>query len=173
MKPNEKTQKIVLTALLTAFTTVATMLIRIPTPTKGYLNLGDTFVNISAWLLGAGWGTAAAGIGSALADLFAGYTIYVPITLIVKSLMALASYFVYTSLSEKINTFPARITAAVVAEIIMVVGYAVFEGFMYQSVVTALSGVPSNLVQGIFGVAASVTVYELILKRIPQLHVKK
>ncbi len=173
MKQHKKTQILVLTALLTAFTTVATMLIRIPTPTKGYLNLGDTFVNISAWLLGAGWGTAAAGIGSALADILSGYMVYAPITLIVKSLMALASYSIYKALSEKINTFPARITAAVVAEIIMVAGYAVFEGFMYQSVVTALSGVPSNLVQGIFGVAASVTVYELILKRIPQLHVKK
>ncbi|HAJ97804.1 MAG TPA: ECF transporter S component, partial [Ruminococcus sp.] len=109
----------------------------------------------------------------ALADILSGYMVYAPITLIVKSLMALASYSIYKALSEKINTFPARITAAVVAEIIMVAGYAVFEGFMYQSVVTALSGVPSNLVQGIFGVAASVTVYELILKRIPQLHVKK
>ncbi|HAJ97009.1 MAG TPA: ECF transporter S component, partial [Ruminococcus sp.] len=42
MKQHKKTQILVLTALLTAFTTVATMLIRIPTPTKGYLNLGDT-----------------------------------------------------------------------------------------------------------------------------------
>ena len=173
MKQNqhENLQKLSFAALLAAFTTVATLVIQIPTPTKGYLNLGDCFVNISAWLLGPVWGTAAAGIGSAMADAIGGYWIYVPITLLIKSLMALASYQIYQKLSEN-NSFRARITAACVAEIIMILGYAGFEAALYGSLTTALLGMPSNLVQGIMGAASSVTIYELIMKRIPNLHIK-
>ena len=88
---SKKTKLITLTALLTAFTTVSTMIIRIPTPTKGYVNLGDCLVNISAWLLGPVYGAAAAGIGSALADVFSGYIVYALATLIIKGAMAVAS----------------------------------------------------------------------------------
>ena len=41
-----KTRTIILTALLAALTTVATMVIRIPTPTLGYIHLGDGMVLI-------------------------------------------------------------------------------------------------------------------------------
>ena len=171
MKQKQNLQKLTAAALLAAFTTVATLVIQIPTPTKGYLNLGDCFVNISAWILGPAWGTAAAGIGSAMADAIGGYWIYVPVTLIIKSLMAFVSYQIYQKLSEK-NSFQARITAACTAEIIMILGYAGFEAVLYGSFATALLGMPSNLVQGIMGAASSVTVYELIIRRIPHLHVK-
>jgi len=171
MKQKQNLQKLTVAALLAAFTTVATLVIQIPTPTKGYLNLGDCFVNISAWMLGPVWGTAAAGIGSAMADAIGGYWIYVPVTLIIKSLMAFVSYQIYQKLSEK-NSFQARITAACTAEIIMILGYAGFEAVLYGSFATALLGISSNLVQGIMGAASSVTVYELIIRRIPHLHVK-
>ena len=41
MKEKNATQKIVIAALLAALTCVATMIIKIPSPLKGYLNLGD------------------------------------------------------------------------------------------------------------------------------------
>ena len=169
---NQNLQKLTLAALLTAFTTVATLVIQIPSPTKGYLNLGDCLVNISAWILGPAYGAAAAGIGSALADLISGYMVFAPATLIIKALMALASYHIYHRLCEKSGSFWARITAACVAEIIMTAGYVGFEAVMYGSFAAAVIGVPTDLVQGIMGVASSVTLYELVLKRIPTLHFK-
>ena len=81
----------VMTALLAALACVATLVIRIPSPTGGYMNLGDTVVLLSAYLLGPAWGAVAAGLGSALADLFSGYTAYVPATLLIKALMAAAA----------------------------------------------------------------------------------
>ena len=68
-----KTKTIITAALLAALTTVATMVIRIPTPTLGYIHLGDGMVLICGILLGPGLGAVAAGIGSMLADLFGGY----------------------------------------------------------------------------------------------------
>ena len=51
----------------------------------------------------------------------------------------------------------------------MIAGYAVFEGLLYGSFASAVASLSGNLVQGIFGAAASVTLYEAVLKRIPHL----
>ena len=83
-----KLRKLVVTALLMALTCVATMVIQVPSPMNGYVNLGDCIVLLSGWLLGPVWGFAAGGIGSALADLLSGYAHYIPGTLIIKGLMA-------------------------------------------------------------------------------------
>ena len=166
---HEKLRQLTYTGVLMALTTVATMLIRIPTPTKGYINLGDTVVNLSAWLLGPGYGAAAGGIGSALADLIAGYTVYCPATLVIKALMGVAAWTVWQQLSAK-GSLAARITAAIVSELIMISGYAVFEGFLYGSAATAAASVAGNLVQGIFGASCSVLLYELIARHLPSLN---
>lgn len=165
---SKKIKTMTLAALLAAFACVATMLIQVPTPTKGYVNLGDCIVNISAWLLGPVYGAAAAGIGSAMADVISGYIVYAPATLIIKGLMAAASFFVYRAVSKKINSVFSRVVAAVTAELIMVVGYGIFEAIMYGSVATALLGVSGNLIQGLMGIVSSVVIYEAVIKRIPK-----
>ena len=51
----------------------------------------------------------------------------------------------------------------------MIAGYALFEGVLYGSAAAALTSAAGNAVQGIFGAAASVLLYELVLRRIPRL----
>ena len=88
MKSNLK--KVVMTALFAALTCAATMSIRIPTPgTGGYIHPGGALVILSGVILGPAYGFLAGGIGSALSDLLGGYFLYVPITLIIKGLVAL------------------------------------------------------------------------------------
>ena len=82
-------RKIVLAALLAALTAVATMIIRIPTPTQGYIHLGDGMVLICGILLGPGLGALAAGIGSMMADLIGGYMAWVPGTFAIKAQMCI------------------------------------------------------------------------------------
>ena len=67
---DKKIRKLVLAALLAALVCVATMVVQIPSPMQGYVNLGDCFVLLSGWLLGPWYGFAAGGIGSMLADIF-------------------------------------------------------------------------------------------------------
>ena len=62
-----KLRTLILAAMFAALTCVATMIIHIPSPIGGYFNLGDCMVLLSAFVLGPVWGTAAGGIGSALA----------------------------------------------------------------------------------------------------------
>ena len=153
MITNQKntTRNIVVSALLAALVCVATMLIKVPSPLKGYLNLGDGIVLLCGWLLSPVYGFLAAGIGSALADLFAGYVIYVPATFVIKGLMAIVAYYGFRLLGKRIGNIPAMVLAGVLAEIIMVLGYYVFEGFLY-GFVESLVNIPANAVQGVAGI---------------------
>ena len=145
-----KTQKIVISAMLAALTCIATMIIKIPSPLKGYLNLGDCVVLLSGWLLSPLYGFLAAGLGSGLTDLISGYGVYVPATFIIKGVMAIAAYFGFRFLQNKVTNISARIVSGIVAELIMVFGYYVFEGFLY-GFGASLVNIPANAVQGVAG----------------------
>lgn len=147
------TKTVVLSALFAALICIATMIIKIPTPLKGYLNLGDGAVLLSAWILPPGFAFLAAGVGSALADIFSGYIVYAPITFLVKGAMTIAAYLIFKCF-KKGNLF-ARIVSATAAEVIMVLGYFVFEGFMY-GFIPSLANIPANAIQGAAGIILSV-----------------
>lgn len=159
--PHLNTKTLVMASLLAALCCVATMVIRIPSPTGGYMNLGDTVVILSAYLLGPAWGSAASGLGSALADLFSGYTAYVPGTLVIKALMAACAAWIYLLMKKRAASLPV---AAVAAEAIMVAGYWLYDALLAGSLIGAAAGIPSNLVQSALGIAAS-TVLTLALRR--------
>ncbi|WP_051188553.1 ECF transporter S component [Proteocatella sphenisci] len=87
---NNKTSLLVLTGLMTALVTIATMFLMVPVPfTGGYIHLGDSMIFISVLLLGWKRGGFAAGVGSMMADLFAGYANWAPWTLVIKLVMAI------------------------------------------------------------------------------------
>lgn len=160
---NTKTKKIVMAALMAALACVATMIIKIPSPLKGYLNLGDCIVLTAGWLLSPTYGFLAAGIGSALADVFSGYVTYAPATFIIKGLMALIAFYGFKLLNKKIGNLPSRIISGIVAEIVMILGYFVFEGFLYGFIPSAVN-IPANGVQGIAGLIIGVILIKVFEK---------
>ena len=163
MKNKNATQKLVLAALLAALTCVATMIIKIPSPLKGYMNLGDCVVLTAGWLLSPLYGFLAAGLGSALADIFSGYFVYAPATFLIKGLMALAAWYIYKALHKKINSPASRIISCFIAEIIMILGYYIFEGFMY-GFEASLVNMPANAVQGIAGLVLGFVLIKIFEK---------
>ena len=150
MKEKNLTKKLVMAAMLAALTCVATMIVKVPSPMKGYLNLGDCVVLLAGWMLSPIYGFAAAGIGSAFADLFSGYVIYAPATFLIKGLMALIACYGFRFLYKAVGNLPARIVSGLVAEAMMVLGYLVFEGCLY-GFGPSLVNVPANAVQGAAG----------------------
>lgn len=147
---NNTTQRIVMAALLAALTCVATMIIKIPSPLKGYLNLGDCVVLLAGWMLSPTYGFLAAGLGSALADTFSGYVTYVPATFVIKGLMALIAFYGFKLLHSKLGNISSRIVSGIVAEVVMVAGYFIFEGFLY-GFGPSLVNIPANVIQGVAG----------------------
>ena len=164
---DKKLKKIVLSALFAALTCVATMVIQVPSPANGYVNLGDGVVLLSAWLLGPAYGSLAAGIGSMFADIFSGYAHYAPGTFIIKALTALTAYCLRRTLT-KINakSAVAEIVAGVAGEAVMVIGYFFYAMLFLQRGLAAAASIPGNVVQGVFGIAIAVLVYEILKKSI-------
>lgn len=174
-------QRLILSALFIAFTCVATMLIKFPTPTFGYIHVGDCMVLLCGVILGPGVGALAAGIGSALADLFSGYLIYVPATFVIKALTALLAGLLYQRAAQKYLGNGKRtlslILGGILGESVMVGGYFVFEtllaafgngGFSAQALsaglVSSAASIPFNLVQGVTGIVLSVLLLPILMK---------
>lgn len=158
-----RTKKIVMAALMAALICVTTMIIVIPSPLKGYLNLGDCVVLVTGWMLPPAYGLLAAGLGSALADLFSGYVLYAPATFVIKGIMALVAFYGFKLFHKKIGNLPSRIISGVMAEVVMVLGYFVFEGFIYGFIPAAVN-IPANSIQGIAGLLIGVVLMEIFEK---------
>ncbi len=152
---NSKTKKIVMAAMFAALCCVATMIIKIPSPLKGYLNLGDCIVLLAGFMLSPLYGFLAAAVGSALADVFSGYALYAPATFVIKGVMALIACYGFKLLCKKTDSVSSRIISGIVAETVMVLGYFVFEGFLYGFVPSAVN-IPANAIQGVAGIVLGV-----------------
>ncbi len=139
------------TAVFAALVCAATMVITIPVPvTGGYIHPGDGIALLAGWMLGPFWGFAAAGIGSAMADLLLGYVVYVPGTLIIKGLIGLLAGLIRRAIKKRRIS---AVIAAVVAEAVMVLGYFLYESLLLGYGMAAAAAVPGNLVQAAGGIA--------------------
>ena len=157
---DSKIRKLVLAALMAALCTIMTMVIQVPSPMQGYVNLGDCAVLMSAWVLGPLYGGAAAGIGSALADLLSGYAHYVPGTFAIKLVMAVAAALIFRAATKKglsaSSVLLGQIAGGVAAEVIMVLGYFAYASLWLGKGLAAAASIPGNIAQGVAGVALGI-----------------
>lgn len=152
-------KKMVLTSLFTALTCLATSLIKIETPiTNGYINIGDGFVLLGAWVLGPVYGAFAGGVGSALSDALGGYVHYIPGTLIVKALIAVIAALLYHALRKR-NAYLGQLVGGVAAELWMVLGYFVYASLILGKGLAAAMSIPGNLLQGTVGIFIAMALY--------------
>lgn len=157
------TQKIIFSSMLAALTCVATMVIKIPSPLNGYINFGDCIVLLSGWLLSPVYGFFAAGLGSALADLFSGYAAYAPATFLIKGLMALIACGGVKLFQKRVDKQFSRIISGVTAELFMIAGYWLFEGFLYGFISSAVN-IPANGLQGLAGLILGILLIHIFEK---------
>lgn len=183
---DQNIKKLVTAALLAALTCIATMIIKVPTPTFGYIHLGDGFVLLCGVVLGPLPGALAAGIGSMFADIFSGYVSWAPATFIIKALTAGIAGLLFRKLSQlfKKNAsattkirFAAIIIGGIIGEAIMVIGYFLYEAglaafgsgsfssaALAAGIASSATGIPFNVVQGIAGIIISVLLLPILLK---------
>ncbi|MEE0944970.1 MAG: ECF transporter S component [Clostridia bacterium] len=151
-----KIRRIVMSAMLAALVCVATMIIKIQLTPNGYINLGDGVIILSGWMLGPFYGFLSAGIGSMLADLFSGFVLYAPATFVIKGLMAVVAFYV-------IRKLKSVVIATIIAEMVMISGYYIFEGFIY-GFATALTSMPGNAVQSVAGIVVGILLIRVFKK---------
>lgn len=158
-----KTKKLVMAALFAALTYVATSIIKIPTPgTGGYIHPGDAIVILSGIFLGPVYGGLSAAIGSMLSDLLGGYMNYVPITFVIKGLVAICAYYTFHFLMKTSNKMILSIIACgIVSTLLVAGGYFICEIPMY-GLGGAMASVPANLIQGCGGLLISTALMSLL-----------
>ncbi|MDR0964608.1 MAG: ECF transporter S component [Clostridium sp.] len=155
MKTIQRTKKGVLAAAVAALIFVMTFLIRFPLPMPGggYIHMGDAILFLSAIFLGPGYCAAAAAIGSALADLAAGATLYILPTVLIKGLMGLLMSW---NLTKKSPIHRCRYAlACVLGVVLMIGGYFVFE-FAVMGLSYAIMALPFNAIQGAANFVAAI-----------------
>ncbi len=153
-------RRLALGGVLAALVMLLTFLIKVPVPaTGGYVHLGDGVIFLAAALLGP-YAALIGGVGSALSDLLGGYMVYILPTFLIKAAMgAVAGVLVRRGA-------PVRNAAVfVLAEMIMVLGYLLFEGFVFGWA-AALAAVGPNALQGLAGVVLGSVLAALPLDRV-------
>lgn len=140
-----KTRIITVSALMAAVVYVATY-IGTALPFSGYIHLGDAAVFLSGLILGPYYGMLAVSLGSAMADGLKGYIIYIPATIVLKGSMA---YIAGLARNKKKNTVAG---AMIIGGMIMVVGYYIYEAFIYSNLAAPLVNVPWNILQFVVGI---------------------
>lgn len=151
MTTAEKTNKLVMTALMMCMIIVLTMFAKVPIPlTQGYVHLGDAMIFISVMLLGRKYGAAATGVGSAMADIFCGAAMWAPWTLVIKFIMAMIMGLIIEH-GKDVVSVPRQLAAMIAGGLFMVAGYYAAEGIMYGNWVAAALGIPWNIGQFVVG----------------------
>lgn len=151
------TKKLVTYAMGISLTTLLTIAFPIPAiVNNGYINLGDVIVLLMGIIFGPVAGFLAGGIGSALADVILGYTMYAPFTLVVKGFEGLI-----IGLLAKNNS--NILIKSIIATAVMVFGYFVSESFMYGAH-GALANIPGNVIQAIIGAILATIIFEFFKK---------
>lgn len=137
---------IALCGMMAAVIFVATWLFKVPMPIAGYIHLGDGFILISAVLLG--WpAVLSAAIGSMMADLLAGYSIYMLPTFLIKGAVAAIAVFASQRKSQ-----PMQMLYMLAAEVVMVLGYFVTDLVIYDLTI-ATADILGNVLQGLSAIA--------------------
>ncbi|MDR2707468.1 MAG: ECF transporter S component [Nitrososphaerota archaeon] len=161
------TFQIAAAAIFAALVAVATIIFVLPIgATGGYFNLGEIFIYVAALLFGPFVGLFA-GTGASIADVVISPG-YAPVTFIVKAVEGFLVGFLVKKFSSKIRNFTlCAVFAILIGGFEMVMGYFVFESYMYGYAV-ALVALPVNVVQMLLGLVIAVSIVHVVLRVFPQ-----
>lgn len=168
MEKSNTLKWMVLTAMMTALITVVTMMIKIPSATGGYLNLGDFVIMISLAVVPFPYALFAAGVGSAFADIFAGYALYAPFTLVIKAGEVVILYGLRHHLESSRRWIPFCL-----AGLWMMVMYGFVAVWIAQSWGAMLIAFKGDVFQGLLAAVLATLYYPRMVKLVSTLNPKK
>jgi hypothetical protein len=164
---SDNTLIFVTTAMMTAMVMIATTFFKVPNA-MGYIHLGDGFVLLAAIILPKKYACFAGGVGAGLADIYGGYAVWAPWTLVIKIVMVLIVQLFFDFLMKrasngkhiaKIAGIPfAELFAYVLAVLWTVSGYYVAQGFISGNWIAPVADVPGNVLQASVGAVIAILV---------------
>ena len=166
---HNRVYKLVLASIFTALVFVVTYVVKIPLPIVGYVNIGDAVVALAAFVGGPIVGMLSGAIGSALADLAAGYVVYVPFTFVIKGIEGLLIGLLFLKVSDlRIKD----LCMMAVAMFVMPVGYFAAESLLLPYIdktfgmVAAVASLPFNIIQYVVCVIVAAILLTVMKKQL-------
>jgi uncharacterized membrane protein len=149
-------------AVFAAAVAVGTIAISIPVGI-GFLNFGEVLIYTAAFLFGPVVGALAGGVGAAAADLSLGYTMFAPITFVLKGTEgAIVGYVSGQSTRSKVLAVAAGAP-------VMIVGYVAVVAYLEGIPVAMASELPIDVLQAVAGLVVALPLSKAVESRIPQL----
>lgn len=151
----KRTHRLVLASLFVALSFIFTYFVKIPFPTGGYFNVGDAFIMLAAIIIDPLTGILVGALAGGLSDLFAGYVLFIPFTVLAKGLEALIAGFIYQKTRGLL-----RYVGVVIGPLVMVALYALSYVILFDRA-TMIANLPFDLAQA--GIAIVLTIILLLL----------
>ena len=171
-------------AILIAVTALFTFVIRIPiAPTRGYINFGDVAIFFTAIIFGPITALITGGVGTALADLLAGYAQWAPFTFLAHGLQGLAIGLVINAgrklhvrstqrKQAELSRTPqkpgiASLLLAFVLGTLVMGGIYFLTGGLMVGFAAAATEIPGNILQNLAGVLVGTPLAMAVWKAYP------
>lgn len=152
---------VAMSAVFAAAVFVGTVAIVIPVGI-GFLNFGEVIIYVAAFLFGPIVGALAA-TGAAAADVVLGFSIFAPITLVVKGLEGLIVGYV-SGESRR-----SKILAVALGAPVMIVGYFIAVAYFEGIPIAVATELPIDIIQAFVGLVVALPVTEALKSRLPRL----
>jgi uncharacterized membrane protein len=150
-------------AVLAALVAVFTLFVRVPSPAKGYFNLSDAVVVFTGLVFGPFTALIAGGLGTAAADLIAGFAQWAPISLLAHGLQGFA---IGLLARRRPGSIPLAI-AACTAGVLVMAGIYLAGGSVLAGPAAAVAELPGNLVQAAAGAVLGIPLSAAVRKAYP------
>ena len=155
-------RNVALSAVFAAAVAVGTFAVSIPVGI-GYLNFGEVLIYTAAFLFGPVVGALAGGVGAAAADVYLGFTMWAPVTFVLKGTEgAIVGY-----LSGKSTR--SKVIAVAAGAPVMIVGYVAVVAYLEGIPVAVASELPIDVLQAVVGLVVALPLSKAVESRIPQL----
>ncbi|MFP4005311.1 MAG: ECF transporter S component [Candidatus Hadarchaeia archaeon] len=155
-------KEIALGSAFAAAVAVGTIMISIPVG-LGYLNFGEIFIYIAAFLFGGIVGGIAGGVGAAAADVILGWAFYAPITLAVKGIEG----FLVGKISGK--TVKSKLLGVCAGAPVMIGGYTLARAYLEGIPAALFQELPIDILQAAVGAGIGIPVSQALKSKIPEL----
>ncbi len=164
----KRTFNLIITSMLIALVFVATVLLNIRLPIAangGLVHMGTAMLFIASILFGPKKGAIAGAVGMGLFDLFAGWTLWAPFTIIARGLQGYIVGKIAWSNGRNGSSVAFNLLAMIVSIPPMLAVYYVCEGILYNNWIAPMASIPGNITQNVVGIIVAIPV-AIMLKRV-------
>ena len=164
----KRTFNLIITSMLIALVFVATVLLNIKLPIAangGLVHMGTAMLFIASILFGPKKGAIAGAVGMGLFDLFAGWTLWAPFTIIARGLQGYIVGKIAWSNGRNGSSVAFNLLAMIVSIPPMLAVYYVCEGILYNNWIAPVASIPGNITQNVVGIIVAIPV-AIMLKRV-------